>query len=94
MNQENKSASSVRRITASLTEESFHIILSAVREQSFSAICRYDDWAMNKESIIRAGMDEVDYYATLSRLAQQSNNLNELHQELRSVIDAYRADRL
>lgn len=94
MNQETKSASSVRRITASFTEPSFHLILSAVRDQSFSAVCRYDDWAMNKTSIISAGMDEVDYYATLTRLAHQSNELQDLYQELRSVIDAYRADRL
>ena len=94
MNQETKSASSVHRITASLTAKSFHLILSAVRDQSFSAVCRYDDWAMNKTSIISAGMDEVDYYATLTRLARQSNELQDLYQELRGVIDAYRTDKL
>lgn len=93
MNQETKSASSVHRITASFTENSFHLIFSAVRDKSVSAVCRYDDWAMNKNSIIRAGMDEVDYYATLTKLAHQSNELHELYLELRGVIDSYRADK-
>lgn len=93
MNQETKSASSVHRITASFTEESFHLILEAVRDKSFSETCRYDEWAMNKDSIIRAGIDEIDYYATLTRFAHQSNELDELYKELRGVIDAYRAEK-
>lgn len=93
MNQETKSASSVHRITASFTENSFHLILSAVRESSFYAQHRYDDWALGKDSILLAGMDSIDYYATLTKYAHQSNELHELYQELRGVIDSYRADK-
>ena len=90
MNQENKNACSVHRITASFTEHDFSLVVCAIQEQSFQAICKYDEWASCKDSIIRAGMDEIDYYKALSALARKSNELHELYQQLHEVYHSYR----